>query len=231
MLMPFGKATIVLGLLALGGTPSGPPHHETPWGVASQRILMIRVSQETSPGAGNFDNNILGFIRALNSVGSAADFFMYGKAGPNYGNSEPALKNNTCHVFFVNASDGLALIIVNNKPNDVEHSTDGTAETRFDLSGGTARVLMSDDAGETSTKDGTVFISQQGWSSDNTDGEVIGTLPVGFTLLGQFTAAPRGISGWEVISADGSRIPLSLVPGQRVRLDVAPLAVQVRQDH
>lgn len=231
MLISFGKAKTVFGLLALGGTLSGAPRRETPERGTSQRILMIRVSQESSPGAGDFDSNILGFIKALNSNGSAADFFMYGKAGPNYGNSEPALNNNTCHVFFVNASDGLALVVVNNKPNDVEHSTSGSAATRFDLSGGTASVLMSDDAGETRTDDGTTFISQQDWSSDNTDGEVIGTLPVGFTLLGQFTAAPSGIDAWVVISADGSRIPLSLTPGQRVRLDVAPLAVKVRQDH
>ena len=232
MLISFGRAKIVLGLLALGGTLSASPYRETPQHKTTQRILMIRVSQETSPGAGNFDNNILGFIRALNSNGIASDFYMYGKAGPNYGNSQPALKNNTCHVFFVNGADGLTLFVVNNKPNDVANSTDGSAETRFDLSGGTADVLISDDFGETNVSEGgTVFLSQQSWSGDNTDGEVIGALPVGFTLLGQFTSAPRGVNGWEVISADGLRIPLSIVPGQRVRLDVAPLAVKVEQDH
>jgi hypothetical protein len=67
------------------------------------------------------------------------------------------------------------------------------------------------------------------WAGANTDGMVIGALPVGFTILGQFTEPPKGLEdGWEVISEDGSIVPLQLVPGQRVRLDVQ-LAVAVRQ--
>jgi hypothetical protein len=233
MLISLGKAGMMLSLLALGGTLSSSPQRETSHtSQTSQRMLMIRVSQESSPGAGDFDSHILGFITAWNSNGGAADFYMYGKPGPDYGNSEPALKNNTCHVFFVNAADGLALIVVNNKSNDNQHSTNGNLDTRFDLSGGTAKVLISDDAGETKASDGgTVFISHQNWAASFTDGEVIGTLPVGFKLLGQFTSTPRrGIDGWEILSADGLVISLSMTPGQRVRLDVGPLAVQVQQD-
>lgn len=221
MLISFRKARIVLGLLPLvailGGTPQ-------------QQVLRIRVSQETSPGAGNFDSNVLGFIEALNTDGGAADFYMYGKAGPNYGNSAPVLTSNTSHLFFVNASDGLALFVVHNNSNRGQNGNGGTAYTRFELSGGTASILKDDDGSEGSSQGGTVFIGRMDWASSNTDGMVIGALPVGFMILGQFTAPPMGLGGgWEVISADGSIIPLQLVPGQRVRLDVA-LGVDVRQD-
>lgn len=219
MLISFGKAKMVLGLLPLVATLGGTP----------QRILEIRVSQETSPGAGNFDSNVLGFIKALNTDGGAADFYMYGKAGPNYGNSAPALKSNTSHLFFVNASDGLALFVVHNTSNRAERSTGGSAATRFDLSGGTASILKVDEGSEASSQDGTVFTTDMHWAGSNTDGMVIGALPVGFTILGQFTAPPGGLGdGWEVISSDGLIIPLRLVPGQRVRLDVR-LVVDVQQ--
>ena len=217
-----GKAKMVLGLLPLVATLGGTP----------QRILQIRISQETSPGAGNFDSNVLGFVSALNTDGTAAAFYMYGAAGPNYGNSVPKITANTSHLFFVNGSDGLALFVVHNTSNRAEHSSGGSAETLFNLLGGTARILLSDDAGEaTSSEDGTTFTGHHEWASENTDGMVIGALPVGFTIIGQFTSPPSGLDGgWEVISSDGSTIPLHLVPGQRVRLDVH-LGVDVRQGH
>jgi len=222
MLIALGKAKMLLGLLPLVATLGGSP----------QRILEIRVSQETSPGAGNFDSNILGYVSALNTDGTAAEFYMYGDAGPNYGNSVPKITANTSHLFFVNGSDGLALFVVHNTSNRAEASNGGSAETQFDLSGGTAHILLSDDAGEaTENEDGTTFTGSHGWASENTDGMVIGSLPVGFTIIGQFTSPPSGLdSGWEVISSDSSTIPLHLVPGQRVRLDVH-LGVDVRQGH
>jgi len=228
MLLPFRKAKVVLGLLplvaTLGGTPRGEP---------AQHVLRIRVSQETSPGAGDFDNNVLGFVEALQSNGLAADFYMYGKAGPNYGNSSPVLRVLTSHLFFVNAADGLALFVVHNTSNKAEQASEGTARTRFELSGGTATVLRSDDGPGEAYADptGTIFTGRMAWAGANTDGMVIGALPIGFTILGQFTDppwAPGLKGGWEVISSDGSTIPLQLVPGQRVRLDVR-LGVDVQQ--
>jgi len=225
MLSPLGKTKTFLGLLpliaVLGGTPQGgTPRH----------ILQIRVSQETSPGAGDFDNNVLGFVKALQSDSGAADFYKYGLAGPNYGNSVPRITALASHLFFVNASDGLALFVVHNTSNRAETSVAGTAETRFELSGGSATILQADDNEEKGTiAGGTVFTTKMRWAGANTDGMVIGALPVGFTILGQFTAPPTGLGrGWEVISADGSTIPLRLVPGQRVRLDVR-LDVNVKQ--
>lgn len=222
MLMSLGQARMVLGLLPLLATLGGTP----------RRILEIRVAQETSPGAGDFDNNILGYVSALNTDKGMAAFFMYGDAGPNYGNSTPKITANTSHLFFVNGSDGLALFVVHNTSNRAENSNGGTAQTQFDLVGGKAHVLLSDDEGEaTESEGGTTFIGNHDWAGSNTDGMVIGSLPVGFTIYGQFTSQPSGLDGgWEVISSDSTVIPLHLVPGRRVRLDVH-LGVDVHQGH
>lgn len=230
--MLIARTPLLLGGLILSATLGHALHHEPLHLKVSQQMLMIRVSQESSPGAGDFDRNILGFVKALQTTGNAADFYQYGKAGPNYGNSEPTLSANTSHVFFVNAADGLALFVVHNNTNHAENGGGGSARTRWELSGGKASVLKSDDYGEAGENSaGTVFTAFMSWLQSNTDGMVIGALPVGFTILGQFLEPPENLGGgWEVISGDGSKVPLSLVPGQRVRLDVA-LHVRVRQDH
>jgi hypothetical protein len=223
MLISFGKAKMVLCLLPLVATLGGAPRE------APQPTLRIRVSQETSPGAGDFDSNVLGFIEALNTDGSAASFYRYKYA--RYGNTAPVLTPKTSHLFFVNGSDGVALFVIHNAPNRRESSSPGAAiQVRFELSGGTASILKSDDEGEaTSSGGGTVFTTDMQYAASYTDGMVVGTLPVGFTILGQFTAPPRGLEGgWLVISADGTVFPLQMVPGQRVRLDVR-LVVAVQQ--
>ena len=226
---------MVFSLLTLGGILSSAPRREPLYRgpvhpAPSQRMLMIRVSQESSPGAGDFDRNILGFVKALQSDGNAASFYRYYLRGVNYGNDDPQLTSNTSHVFFVNAADGLALFFVNNTTGSTE-GDGGTAATRWDLSGGTAAVLLQDDEGEVTTSHGgTVFTTFFSWAQSNTDGMVVGALPVGCTLLGQFTAPPSGLEGgWEVISEDGAIIRVELEVGRRVRLDVA-LHVNVRQD-
>jgi hypothetical protein len=225
MLLSFGKAKTVLCLLPLVAPLGGAPRE------APQQILRIRVSQETSPGAGDFDRNVLGFIEALNTDGSAASFYRYEYR--RYGNTAPVLTSKTSHLFFVNGSDGVALFVVHNSPNRNESSSSPVAaiRARFELSGGTASILQSDDRDEaTSSGGGTVFTTRMLYPASNTDGMVVGTLPVGFTILGQFTEPPRGLEGgWLVISADGTVFPLQMVPGQRVRLDVR-LVVAVQQE-
>jgi hypothetical protein len=186
-----------------------------------QQRVKIRVSQETSPGAGNFDRNVLGFVWALNTNEAAAPIYEYGLLGPNYGNVVPKLPANMSHLFFVNTPEGLTLFVVHNTSHRPEISRDGSAQTRFDMVDGTARILLSDDPGEaTANSDGTSFTGNHSWTRENTDGMVIGPFPLGSTLFGQFTKRPTGLAdGWEVISVDGSTVHLHLVPGRRVRLD------------
>jgi hypothetical protein len=221
MIISFGKAMMVGGLLAFGGTLSGPPSHQasSPGAVQSDStpVVTIRVSQESAPGAGDFDKHILGTIKSLPSTGKAGDFYMMGRSGPRYGNSKPALIASTAHFFFVNGSDGLAFFAVYNKGGG---SSNGTAKAKFELSGGTAKILVSDDQGEAAGKD-SVFTNNMNWQKENSDGMALGPLPTGFTITGQFTAAPTGLKGgWFALSSDTTKIPLTLVPGQRVRLDV-----------
>jgi len=220
------KAKVALCLLPLVATLGGAPR-ESP-----RPALRIRVAQESAPGAGDFDDHILGFIEALQTEGTAAAFYRMDYA--RYGNTTPVLTPNKGHVFFVNGSDGVALFVVFGSPNQNNVNNTGTAQTRWELSGGTASLLQSDDYGEAWASDGgTVFTTNMSWLGANTDGMVVGNLPVGFTILGQFTAMPTddeadGMTGWLVISADGTAYPLSFVAGQRVRLDVK-LVTDVQQ--
>src|SRR5205085_1211385 len=104
--------------------------------------------------------------------------------GQNYGNVEPTLNSNTSHLLFVNASDGLSLFMVHNNTNHAENGNGGFANTQWELSGGTENVLKSDDDGEAVASDGgTVFTAGMAWAQENTDGMVVGPLPVGFTIL------------------------------------------------
>ena len=226
MPISFRKAKVALGLLPLVVTLGGAPR-ESP-----RPTLRIRVAQESAPGAGDFDNHILGFIEALQTDGGAAAFYRMKWA--RYGNTTPVLTPNKGHIFFVNGSDGVALFVVFGAPNQNDVNNTGAARTRWELSGGTASLLQSDDPGEATASDGgTVFTTDMEWFGANTDGMVVGTLPVGFTILGQFTEMPtgdkaKGMTGWLVISADGTAYPLSFVVGQRVRLDVR-LVTDVQQ--
>jgi hypothetical protein len=239
MPMSFRKAKTALCLLPLVATLGGAPRE------APQPTLRVRVSNETSPGAGDFDSNVLGFIEALNTDGSVASFYRYNCG--RYGNTAPVLTPNASHLFFVNGSDGVALFVVHHAPNRNTPQFSGwggSVKNRFELSGGTASILVLDDGGtyycddqppdtratETfSSEGGTVFATDMYWPNSNTDGTVIGTLPVGFTILGQFTAPPRGLDGgWKIISADGTVYSLKIAPGQRIRLDVR-LTVDVEQ--
>jgi hypothetical protein len=132
---------------------------------------------------------------------------------------------NTSHLFLVNASDGLNLFVVHDKPG--VSNGGGSANTQFNLLGGTASIRVEDDPApsDTYTSTGTVFTASQDWVSPITDGLVIGALPANLTLFAQFTSPPAGLdNGWEAISAGGTIIPLALVPGERVRLDVVPSA-------
>jgi hypothetical protein len=225
MLISMRKAKMLLGLLPLLATMGGMPRPHQP-------VLIIRVAQESAPGVGDFDTHILGFITALQSEGSAADYYMYGNQGPNYGNSAPTLKSKASQIFFVNGGDGIALFVVHNKSNENANNNGGSAEVLFELSGGTASILKDDDQGEADpkTEGGTVFHADMNWAGSNTDGFVVGTLPVGFSITGEFLKEPSGLdNGWCVLSGDGLKIPLALVVGQRVRLDVK-LGVDVQQD-
>jgi len=189
-----------------------------------------RVSQESSAGAGDFDSNVLGFIDPFTWTGDTSDYYDYSSGGFNDGvGGRLTLTSNLSHLFLVDASDGLSLFVVHDKPAD---GSGGTALTKLELSGDTASLLVKDDNGgwePTIDVDGlgTQFTANHAWFDCCTDGLALGSLDGFFTMYVQFTAPSTGLgAGWAAISDDGSATgsALSLTPsvGRRVRIDAIP---------
>ena len=187
--------------------------------------LSIRVSQESSAGAGDFDANVLGFITDYSTALTTAGFYAYGAPNNASYNGElnggPTGIDGLTQTFFVSASDGLSLVTVHDLALD---GTGGSAAMRLDLSGDTASVLVSDDAGTESVTDvgslGPLFTSSHNWVGCCTDVYALGALNDGWTMLSQFTAGPTGITRWQATSFDGNDIALDLSTGRRARFDV-----------
>jgi hypothetical protein len=194
-------------------------------GAFDARASLIQVAQESSANAGDFDANVLGSIDPFNTGMTAAGLYQYGSPNASSYNGElnggPDPVSSLSQVFMVEASDGLTLVVVHDRPND---GSGGSTVTRWNLTGDTAAQVVADDPGEplTVSMGGTQFDSTKNWIACCTDGYAIGFLEADWTLLGQFLTVPTGITNWAVVSADLSSVPLTLSPGRRVRLQQIP---------
>jgi hypothetical protein len=208
---------------------------------STAQASMIRISQESAPGAADFDSHVLGYIQVFTAPAgqTAAQYYDYMSA--SFGNSIPALTVHQSALFAVQTTQGLDLFWVHDKPNDP--AAGGTESSRVDLSGDPngAQFLVFDDKsrkndhyftdGTATTAvpgpSGTTFTMDHKWNN-NSDGEVIGSLDGNFTALAQFTAIGKNggseLDGWDALSADGSSIGLNLALGDRVRLDLVATA-------
>ncbi len=190
----------------------------------SAEAVSFRVSQESSAGAGDFDANVLGSIDAFATGLTTSAFYQYDSLNAASYNGElnggPNPVSNLSQVFLVDAADGLSLVVVHDSPND---GSGGSTQTRWNLMGDTAAQVLADDPSESVlvSAGGTQFDSTRFWIACCTDGYAIGSLDGNWSMLGQFVAAPTGITSWAAVSNDFSTIPLTLDVGRRVRLDVA----------
>ncbi|MHC4952574.1 MAG: PEP-CTERM sorting domain-containing protein [Planctomycetota bacterium] len=182
----------------------------------------IRVSQESAAGAGDFDANILGTVDVFNTALTTAAFYQYGNPfGSSYNgdvNGGPSGADGLTQLFLVQASDGLSLVIVHDDPVD---GSGGTANTRFDLVGDTATITVKDDGEPGYVDTGTQFSATHNWIACCTDGYAITSLDGNWTMFGQFTSGPTGITQWQVSNSGGADVALVLQAGRRVRLDLA----------
>ena len=191
---------------------------------------LIRVSQESAAGVGDFDANVLGTINAFESLLTASAYYNYANvfaASFDDGGQDVTLTSNMSHFFFVNGSDGLSAFIVHDKPNDGDG---GGAVMTVDLTGDTASVLVRDDNGDAITGNGTTnFVSAHAWIDCCTDGFVIGSLDGGWELFAEFDAFTltrntntftwTDFAGWKAF--DGSTtIVLASDLDRRVRFDL-----------
>ena len=179
---------------------------------------LVRVSQESAPGMGDFDDNILGFIEAFSSSQTIKDTYNYGEGESSSFNGPLTLSSDVSHLFLAEATDGLGLFSVHDKPRDRQG---GKAKMQFNLFGDTASILVKDDPGDNYTGNGTTFTTNNQWNNLRTDGFAIGSLDGDWTMFAQFTTAPNGLDSWLAFSAASSESPIELVidPGRRVRLD------------
>jgi hypothetical protein len=187
---------------------------------------LIRVSQESAVGAGDFDANVLGSIDAFSSLLTASQYYAYNTNFPTSfddGGQDVTLTSNMSHSFFVSGSDGLSAFIVHDKPSD---GGGGSAGMTLDLVGDTASVLVKDDAiGDVFSGNGTTnFVSTNSWFGCCTDGFVIGALDgLGWSLFAEFDSRAfrrDEFAGW--MAFDGSTsIALTNDLNRRVRFDIA----------
>ena len=193
----------------------------------------VMVSQESSPGVGDFDANYLGSIEVFDQSGlTAAAVYKYNTffAASYNGLVTPPI-TNTSQLFVVNTSEGgVSLFVVHDIPEDTDG---GRAQMRFELFGdpdGAAR-LVEDDLSDTSQAGNlfgpNILQTNHWWSPCCTDGAVIGALDSSWSMLVSFSDVDSslgnefvGISSWVATSADGTTIPLELSVDQRVLLQL-----------
>ncbi|MEA1907331.1 MAG: GEVED domain-containing protein [Euryarchaeota archaeon] len=181
----------------------------------------IRISQESAPGLGDFDANVLGYVSPYVTTNTTAGYYQYGTPyGASFNGPAPPLTSNRSHLFLADTADGLSLFAVHDKPED---GCGGTARMKWTLAGDTAGVLALDDPTENVTVSGggTIFESSHGWMPCCTDGMALGSLDGGWAIAGAFTNAidKTGMDEWHVHSSDGSSIALAFERDLRVRLD------------
>lgn len=197
------------------------------------QAARIRVSQESFPGAGDFDNHILGTVEAFDFSGkTAAEIYAYSESYYySYGERGPRLRDDTSLFFFAHTAEGLVLFVVHDRVDDPDG---GVAVMRLKVEGdaGDVHILVYDDPhGQRDSyetlEDGRLFISRQMWNLCCTDGLVLGPLSGLWRVLAQFpqednyfgTETLFGLQHWTVLSADGAEVPLQLEKGRRVLLD------------
>ncbi|MBT5368781.1 MAG: hypothetical protein HOL05_12130, partial [Nitrospinaceae bacterium] len=193
----------------------------------------IRVAQESAPGRGDFDANILGYIDPYpEREKAAAEFYSYEALSHySFNGPHPRLRDDTSHLFLVTTREGLSLFIVHDKPNNPDG---GGATMRIRVKGDPngARILIFDDPNsEWDTFDakpgGKEFLTWHRWFPCCTDGLVLGTLEGRWRVFLEFPAGDAavgdepfdGLQRWRAFSASGNIVELKLKKGRRVRLD------------
>ncbi len=192
---------------------------------------VIRVSQESAAGAGDFDTNVLGFIDSYSTPLTIANYYQYDTPdAASYNgdlNGGPAPISSFTQSFFVEANDGLHYVVVYDNPAD---GSGGTAQMTTVLAGGaggSAAFSVEDDPAEGTTVNDLgsdrIFDTNHLWFACCTDGYAIGELGSDFLLLAAFDAAPTGITNWQVTANAFASIALDFSAGRNVRFDIAPI--------
>lgn len=197
---------------------------------------VIEIAQESKPGAGDFDANILGLVQAIPSSISPAQFYAYNvPAGDSWNGPSLTPVPDRSHILFSTGPADLSMFIVHDSaiPNDPDG---GEAEMTFtiedDPNGAFISVRDDPEFNEASTGyvEASPYLLRAAWSWNSccTDGMALSGIEPGATVTAVFeefdgvseTDPIRGLSEWVVYSADGTQIPLVLEEGRRLRARV-----------
>jgi len=181
--------------------------------------LTIEVAQESNPGAGDFDGNVVGSIQSYSTTLTAEAF--YGWDTQDFSFDPPVsvpTVDNQSSVFFVETSEGLTLFHVH---DDKTSAVGGSAANTWEFPGDTADFLARDDANGDDTFLGgggsTLAVQNFTWLARRSDGAAIGPLVGVWTALVSFHSF-TGLDSWIALSADGSSVALALENDRRIRL-------------
>ncbi|MEM7309329.1 MAG: hypothetical protein AAF682_21780 [Planctomycetota bacterium] len=207
------RATLAATALALAGPAFGSD---------------VEVAQESAPGLGDFDANVLGTIAMLASDADVAAYYAYDTTvTESYGGVEPAPVDRRSYLFVHRSSGdcGTALVALHDQANS---PAGGSFFCSVELLGdpdGAAFLVKDDPDGVGTVPDqytgspgSSSFAADQGWQTCCTDGWAIGPLDGPWETRVEITQATIGIDGWFAYSATGAELPLDLTAGRRVRL-------------
>ncbi len=199
---------------------------------------LIELSQESAPGAGDFNANILGNLLAYPYNSSAMSLYAYDvPEGDSWNGPILTPIADRSHLLLAETTDGMTLVIVHDRaiPDDPDG---GNAETRVEVlndADGLVRTVEDDpanlEAGPYSGDPGdTVFTAIQRWETCCTDGYALSGFSGDWTALVEFaevdgnsgTPPIAGLHEWVAYSADGAETPLALELNRRVRMRLVP---------
>jgi hypothetical protein len=198
----------------------------------------VEVAQESAPGAGDFDDNEVGVLRAFPFSDTPAKFYSYNiPEGSSWNGPWMTPVPDRTNLLFANTSEGLTLIVVHDcaVPEDPDG---GEAEMRFELFNNVdgAEITVEDDPESDGIDEYTgepgdlLFTSDHFWDKCCTDGVALSGFECQSETILQFTdvdgnpdtPAIDGLTEWVAHSADGTTFPLALEEGRRVRLIIVP---------
>ncbi len=183
---------------------------------------LVRVSQESSPGAADFDLNVLGVVHPFASAASAETLYAYDYPWKEtYNGALIELIDGRSNLFLVESSEGLVLFVVHDRPSD---GSGGTARVRVDVDDFTVApdLLVGDDPGDAYTvnpANGTVT-GAWSWMSCCTDGMAVGPLTGPWSATVRFELSFSGLDTWVAAGDGDADLPLALELNRRVRLEL-----------
>ncbi len=208
----------------------------------------IEVAQESAPGVGDFDDNVLGTLLAYPTTVSPIQFYSYNvPEGDSWNGPSLTPVADRSHLLLAQGPADLTLFIVQDRavPNDPDG---GEAEMSFELVGDPNGAFISvrdDPSGESAAGyiEASPYLILAGWSWNTccTDGLALSGIDQGTTIYVQFTNFDniastdtiKGLTEWVAYSADGNEVALALEEDRRVRLQVAatdPCAADLNRD-